>query len=77
MTAYWNRLSVGSRAFLIVVPALLVVGAILTAAVALLLPPVLDFLAANLPLARFVAAAAAIIVVTIPVAFVIIYMELK
>jgi len=77
MTAYWNRLSVGSRAFLIVVPALLVVGAILTAAVALLLPPVLDFLGANLPLARFVAAAAAIIVVTIPVAFVIIYMELK
>jgi len=68
---------VGSRAFLIVVPALLVVGAILTVAVALLLPPVLDFLAANLPLARFVAAAAAIIVVTIPVAFVIIYMELK
>ena len=77
MTAYWNRLSVGSRAFLIIVPALLVVGAILTVAVALLLPPVLDFLAANLPLARFVAAAAAIIVVTIPVAFVIIYMELK
>jgi NADH-quinone oxidoreductase subunit H len=77
MAAYWNRLSVGSRAFLIIVPALLVVGAILTVAVALLLPPVLDFLAANLPLARFVAAAAAIIVVTIPVAFVIIYMELK
>ena len=77
MTAYWNRLSVGSRAFLIVVPALLVVGAILTVAVALLLPPVLDFLGANLALARFVAAAAAIIVVTIPVAFVIIYMELK
>jgi len=77
MTAYWNRLSVGSRAFLIILPALLVVGAILTVAVALLLPPVLDFLAANLPLARFVAAAAAIIVVTIPVAFVIIYMELK
>jgi NADH-quinone oxidoreductase subunit H len=77
MTAYWNRLSVGSRAFLIVVPALLVVGAILTVAVALLLPPVLDFLGANLPLARFVAAAVAIIVVTIPVAFVIIYMELK
>jgi NADH-quinone oxidoreductase subunit H len=55
----------------------LVVGAILTVAVALLLPPVLDFLAANLPLARFVAAAAAIIVVTIPTAFVIIFMELK
>jgi len=77
MTAYWNRLSVGSRAFLVIVPALLIVGAVLTVGVALLLPPVLDFLAANLPLARFVAAAAAIIVVTIPVAFVIIYMELK
>jgi NADH-quinone oxidoreductase subunit H len=67
----------GSRAFLIVVPALLVTGAILTVAVALLLPPVLDFIGANLPLARFVAAAAAIIVLTIPAAFVIIYMELK
>jgi NADH:ubiquinone oxidoreductase subunit H len=77
MTAYWNRLSVGSRAFLIVVPALLVVGAILTVGIALLLPPVLDFLGANLPLARFAAAATAIIVVTIPTAFVIIYMELK
>ena len=77
MSAYWNRLSVGSRAFLIIVPALLVVGAILSVAVALLLPPALDFVGANLPLARFVAAAAAIIVVTIPVAFVIIFMELK
>ena len=77
MSAYWNRLSVGSRAFLIIVPALLVVGAILTVAVALLLPPALNFVGANLPLARFVAAAAAIIVVTIPVAFVIIFMELK
>jgi len=77
MTAYWNRLSVGSRAFLVIVPALLVVGAILTVAVALFLPPVLDFVGANLPLARFVAAAAAIIVATIPVAFVIIFMELK
>ena len=77
MTAYWNRLSVGSRAFLIVVPALLVVGSILTVGIALLLPPVLGFLGANLPLARFAAAATAIIVVTIPTAFVIIYMELK
>src|SRR5487761_1050623 len=77
MTAYWNRLSVGSRAFLIILPTLLVVGAVLTVAVALLLPPLLDFLGANLPLVRFVAAAAAIIVATIPVAFVIIFMELK
>src|ERR1035437_6643378 len=77
MTAYWNRLSVGARACLVIVPALLIVGAVLTVGVALLLPPVVDFLGANLPLARFVVAATAIIVITIPIAFVIIYMELK
>src|SRR5664280_2004378 len=77
MAAYWNRLSLGSRAFLVIVPALRVVGAVRTVGIALLLPPVLDFLGANLPLVRFVAAATAIIVMTIPIAFVIIYMELK
>jgi len=77
MAAYWNRLSLGSRAFLVIVPALLVIGAVLTVGIALLLPPVLDFLGANLPLVRFVAAATAIIVMTIPIAFVIIFMELK
>ena len=77
MAAYWNRLSLGSRAFLVIVPALLVIGAVLTVGIALLLPPVLDFLGANMPLVRFVAAATAIIVMTIPIAFVIIFMELK
>src|SRR5664280_1363545 len=57
MAAYWNRLSLGSRAFVVIVPALLVIGAVLTVGIALLLPPVLDFLGANVPLVRFVAAA--------------------
>ncbi len=77
VSAYWNRLSLGSRAILVLVPVLLVVGAVLTVAVALLLGPLLDFIGANLALGRFVLAATALIVVTIPIAFLIIYMELK
>jgi NADH-quinone oxidoreductase subunit H len=77
VSAYWNRLSLGSRAILVLVPVLLVVGAVLTVAVALLLGPLLDFIGANLPLGRFVLAATALIVVTIPIAFLIIFMELK
>ncbi|MDR3545238.1 MAG: NADH-quinone oxidoreductase subunit H [Candidatus Limnocylindrales bacterium] len=77
MSAYWNRLSLGSRAILVLVPVLLVVGAVLTVAAALLLGPLLDFINANLPLGRFVLAATALIVITIPIAFLIIYMELK
>ena len=77
VSAYWSRLSLGSRAFLVVVPVLLVLGGLLTVAVALFLGPVLDFISANLPLARFVLAATALIVVTIPIAFLIIFMELK
>jgi NADH:ubiquinone oxidoreductase subunit H len=77
VSAYWNRLSLGSRAILVLVPVLLVVGAVLTVAVALLLGPLLNFIGANLPLGRFVLAATALIVVTIPIAFLIIFMELK
>ena len=77
VSAYWNRLSLGSRAILVLVPVLLVVGAVLTVAVALLLGPLLDFIGANLPLGRFVLAATALIVITIPIAFLIIFMELK
>ena len=77
VSAYWNRLSLGSRAILVLVPVLLVVGAVLTVAAALLLGPLLDFINANLPLGRFVLAATALIVITIPIAFLIIYMELK
>jgi len=77
MSAYWSRLSLGSRAILVLVPVVLVVGAVLTVAVALLLGPLLDFIGANLPVGRFVLAATALIVVTIPIAFLIIYMELK
>ncbi len=77
MTAYWHRLTLGSRLFLVVVPTLIVLGGLLTVLLVVGLPPLLDFLGANLPLVRFIAAATLIIVVTIPTAFVIIYLELK
>ncbi len=77
VTAYWNRLSIPSRILLVAVPAVLVLGAVATVAVALLVPPLIDFLAANTGLLRFLIAATVIIVVTIPTAFLIIYMELK
>jgi NADH-quinone oxidoreductase subunit H len=77
VTAYWNRLSVPSRVLLVAVPTLLVLGGVATVALALLVPPVIDFLAANPDLVRFVLAATIIIVITIPTAFLIIYLELK
>jgi NADH:ubiquinone oxidoreductase subunit H len=77
VTAYWNRLSIPSRVLLVAIPTLLVLGAVATVALALLLPPLVDFLAANEALVRFLVAATLVIVVTIPTAFVIIYMELK
>jgi NADH:ubiquinone oxidoreductase subunit H len=77
VTSYWNRLSIPSRVVLVAVPAFLVLGAVATVALVLLLPPLVDFLAANPNLVRFLVAATAVIVVTIPTAFLIIYMELK
>ncbi len=77
VTSYWNRLSIPSRVLLVGVPLLLVLGFVATVALVLLLPPLIDFLAANTDLVRFLVAATVIIVVTIPTAFLIIYMELK
>ncbi len=77
VAAYWNRLSGLSKVLLVALPTVLVLGGIATVALVLLLPPLMDFLAANLPLVRFLVAATVVIVVTIPTAFLIIYMELK
>jgi len=77
VTAYWNRLSGPSRVVLVALPTILVLGGVATVALALLVPPLLDFLGANPDLVRFIVAATVVIVVTIPTAFLIIYMELK
>jgi NADH-quinone oxidoreductase subunit H len=77
VTSYWNRLSVPSRALLVAIPTLLVLGGVATVAIALVVPPIVDFLAENTGLTRFIVAATVIIVATIPTAFLIIYLELK
>ncbi len=77
MAAYWSRLSIGSRVALVLIPAVIVLGGIGTAAVALLAGPVLAILQANLPIVRFAAAIAGVLALTIPTAFLVIYLELK
>jgi NADH:ubiquinone oxidoreductase subunit H len=77
VTSYWNRLSVPSKVVLVALPTLLLLGAVATVAIALLVPPLVDFLAANTDLVRFLIAATVVIVMTIPTAFLIILLELK
>ena len=45
--------------------------------IAILGGPILDLILANLPIARFVVAATVILLITVPTAFLIIYMEMK
>ena len=52
-------------------------GGVATVALVLLVPPLLDFLAANPDLVRFAVAVLLVLVATIPTAFIIILLELK
>jgi NADH-quinone oxidoreductase subunit H len=74
---FWGRLSLVERLALIFVPLAIGAAVVTVLAIVVLGPPFLDFLGANLPLVRFVAAATAILVLTIPTAFILIYLELK
>jgi len=76
-TRTWTRMSIPARLLAIFVP-LAVVLAIATVLVIVVLGgPFVDFLSANLPLVRFLVAATAVLLMTVPTAFVIIYLELK
>jgi NADH-quinone oxidoreductase subunit H len=72
----WERTTIRDRLLILVVFAL---GGAVATVLALVIfgPPLLDFLGANIPLVRFFVAAAAIVLITIPTAFLIIYLELK
>jgi NADH-quinone oxidoreductase subunit H len=76
-TARAGRPSPRSRLLLVLVPAAVLLAAATVAVAVLLGPPALDFLAANQPLVRFIVAALGILLLTVPTAFVIIYMDLK
>ncbi|HKG56282.1 MAG TPA: NADH-quinone oxidoreductase subunit H [Candidatus Limnocylindrales bacterium] len=72
----WGRLTIPGRVLL----ALLLLGALLTAALVLLIvfsQQILDILGANLPIVRFIVAATAVLLMSVPTAFLIIYLEMK
>ena len=76
VTRTWQNLTIPGR----IVLGLLVLGGLATVALAVLVAfsaQILDVLAANLPIVRFAVAATAVLLITIPTAFLIIYMEMK
>ena len=73
----WSRLTLAGKAIFVLVPLLLALLLPLVVLVLLFGGNILDFLGANLPLVRFVVAATAVLLMTVPTAFLIIYMEMK
>jgi NADH-quinone oxidoreductase subunit H len=73
----WGRLTLPGKVVFTLVPLLAVLTVGLIAAIALFGGRVVDILAGNMGVVRFAAAAAIIIVITIPIAFLNIYFELK
>jgi NADH-quinone oxidoreductase subunit H len=77
MARTFNRLTLAGKILFTVIPILLVLTIGLGLVVVLLGKPIVDFLAANLWLVRFVVAATAVLLMSVPTAFLIIYMEMK
>jgi NADH-quinone oxidoreductase subunit H len=73
----WNRLTLPGKVIFTVVPLLIVMTVVAVAAIVVLGPTVIDILSDNLPIVRFVLAATIILLITVPTAFLIIYMEMK
>jgi NADH-quinone oxidoreductase subunit H len=73
----WDRLTLPGKVVFTVVPVLLALLFALVAVIAALGAPIVNLLADNLPIVRFVVAATIILLMTIPTAFLLIYMEMK
>src|SRR5215510_6731093 len=73
----WNRLTLPGKVIFTAIPLLLVLTAGLVITLAIVGPYVVDFVLDNLGIARFVVAATVILLITVPTAFLIIYMEMK
>ena len=73
----WGRLTLAGKIIFTLVPILLLLGIGLLLVVILFGKGIVDFLATNLWLVRFVVAATAVLLMSIPTAFLIIYMEMK
>src|SRR3954462_5047246 len=78
LTRPWGNLTLLGKVILPLAFLLLIVAPVMTVILAVfVVPPVLDVLNANLGIVRFVVAITAILLFSIPAAFIIIYMELK
>ena len=73
----WGRLTLPGKIVFTVLPLLILATVALVAVIVILGEPILDILVANLPIVRFVVAVTLILVMTVPTAFLIIYMEMK
>ena len=73
----WDRLTLPGKFLFIVVPLLIVLTVVAIVLITTFGQLVVDILAANLPIVRFVVAATIILLMTVPTAFLIIYMEMK
>jgi NADH-quinone oxidoreductase subunit H len=73
----WSRLTLPGKVVFTVVPVLLATVIALVAVVAIFGPAIVDLLANNLPIVRFVVAVTIVLLMTVPTAFLIIYMEMK
>jgi NADH-quinone oxidoreductase subunit H len=73
----WNRLTLPGKVIFTAIPILLILTLGLVAVIAILGGPILDVLAANLPIVRFVVAVTIVLLMTVPTAFLIIFMEMK
>ena len=73
----WSRLTLPGKVVFIVVPLLFLLTVAAIALIVIFGQAIVDILVANLPIVRFVVAVTVILVMTIPTAFLIIYMEMK
>jgi NADH-quinone oxidoreductase subunit H len=77
MSRAWSRLTLPGKVIFTVLPLLLVLTIIGLVAIVLLGPIVIQIVEDNLPFFRFLVAATAVLLISVPIAFLIIYMELK
>ena len=73
----WNRLTLPGKVIFTAIPLLAALTVAAVVGISILGGPILDLILANLPIARFVVAATVILLITVPTAFLIIYMEMK
>jgi len=73
----WNRLTLPGKIIFTALPVVLALFIVSVVGIVLLGGPVLDLLSHNLPIVRFVVAVTIVLLMTVPTAFLIIYMEIK